>query len=121
MNITIKGTAIELTPAISAYVEKKVGALAKYLDQTKTDSFIARVEVGKTSNHHKSGDIFRAEVHVSGPETDSFAVAESEDLYAAIDIVEAEIAHELLSKKGRRERLLRNGERAIKRILKRFS
>ena len=120
MNITIKGTGIELTDAISAYAEKKIGSLSKYLDQTRIDSFIARIEVGKSTNHHKSGDIFRAEVHIAGPETDSYAVVESEDLYSAIDLVEDELARELISTKGRRVKMMRNGERVIKSILKRF-
>jgi ribosomal subunit interface protein len=120
MNITLKATGIELTDAITEYSDKKVRTLEKYLKQP-TDAYIARVEVGKTTNHHKEGAIFKAEIHLSGNGINIYAVKEAEDLYAAIDLVQGEAARELQSGKGRHIRLMRKGQRAIKEMMKGIS
>ena len=120
MNIQIKATGIQLTPAISDYTNKKISVLGKYIDKAHSAS-LAQVEVGKTSNHHNKGkDLFKAEVRISGAGLDMYAVAEAEDLYSAIDMVENEAAREILKTKGRRVRMMRRGERAIKNMIKGF-
>ena len=116
MNINIKATGIELTEAIRNYVLKKISSVEKYTE--KKEGVIAQVEVGKTTKHHKSGDVFRAEVKMSGAGIDVYAVSEGPDLYAAIDLVEAEVTRELLRLKGRQASLLRRGERMIKDMMR---
>jgi ribosomal subunit interface protein len=117
MNINLKGTGIELTPAITDYAHKKISALEKYLS-AKSSVAVFHVEVGKTTKHHKGGDVFRAEVNVSGGGLNLYAVEEAEDLYAAIDLVEAELARELVHEKGKRAKLLRRGQQKIKDLIK---
>jgi ribosomal subunit interface protein len=117
MNINIKATGIELTSAISDYVYKKISSVQKYLSNKGTTVSV-QVEVGKTTKHHKSGDVFRAEVHMNGGGVDLYAVEEAEDLYTAIDLVEAEISREIVKTKGRHIRLLRQGQRALKYMVK---
>ena len=119
MNINIKATGIALTPAISDYVYKKISSVEKYLSK-KGPTASAQVEVGKTTKHHKSGDVFKAEVRLIGGGLDMYAVEEAEDLYAAIDLVEAEITRGILKTKGRHIQLLRRGQRAIKDLMKDF-
>jgi len=119
MNINIKATGIELTAAIKDYVYKKISSVEKYLSNKK-DIVSVLVEVGKTTKHHKSGDVFRAEVRITGGGIDLYAVEEADDLYAAIDLVEAEVARELVQGKSRRMKLLRRGQRAIKDLVKDF-
>jgi putative sigma-54 modulation protein len=116
MQISIKATGIELTPAISEYVDKKVSMLEKYLEPNP--DIIARVEVGKDTNHHKHGEIFRAEVHIVGAGKDVYAVEHAVDLYAAIDKVKDRAAHELTSGKGRRFALARRGGRKVKDMMR---
>lgn len=118
MNINIKATGIDLTPAIQEYAEKKVRSLEKYL-HGKEDTHIVRVEIGRTTRHHKEGFIFRAEIHITGG-LDVYVEAEAEDLYEAIDIAEAEAARELKSNKGKRFRLLRRGQRTFKEMVRGF-
>ncbi|MDB5194445.1 MAG: Ribosomal subunit interface protein [Parcubacteria group bacterium] len=113
MKINLKATGIELTEAITNYAEKKVNALEKYINKPE-GSYLARVEVARTTRHHKEGFIFKAEIHITGSGFDVYAASEAEDLYAAIDMAEAETAHELQSEKGRHRRLLRKGQRAFK-------
>lgn len=119
MNIDIKATNIELTGDISNYVEKKLSALTKYLGD-KNDSVVFYVELARTTRHHRTGEIYRAEVKISGDGVDSYAAAESIDLHSAIDIVEDDLSKKLSSNKGRRISLARKGGRAIKNIIRGF-
>src|SRR3990167_6985227 len=87
MKINIKATGIELTQAISNYAYKKISSIEKYLDKKSGPDLVAQVEVGRSTRHHKTGNIFRAEVHITGAGLDLYAVSAMEDLYAAIDVV----------------------------------
>jgi putative sigma-54 modulation protein len=115
MKINIKATGIELTPAISDYVQKKVSALHKYIHN---DDAVAQVEVGRTTQHHKTGEVFKAEVHITGAGLDLYAVSEHSDLYAAIDLVKDEITRNAVHEKGKRETLTRRGGQMVKNVLK---
>ncbi len=117
MKINIKATGIELTQAISDYVYKKISSIEKYLDESNTD-IIAQVEVGRSSRHHKTGNIFRAEVHITGMGLDLYAVSELEDLYAAIDVVKDEIVRNVVQSKGKRQTLAKRGAGMMKNIMK---
>lgn len=116
MNINIKATNIELTPAIREYAEKKVQALLKHLEKN-TDTNIY-VEVGKTTKHHKGGDFFKAEIKIMGGGMDHYAVSEKEDLYAAIDLAKDEIIHEIEHAKGKSMKMFRRQQQAMKDILR---
>lgn len=121
MKINIRATGTELTPAISSYVEKKISSVEKYLDKTSASNAIAQVEVGKSTHHHKSGNVFRAEVHITGGGLDLYAVTEMYDLYAAIDTVRDEMVHNMLQSKGKRLTLARKSAETMKNIMKGFS
>lgn len=115
MKINIKATAIELTPAITDYVHNKLSTLEKYI--TNEDA-VAQVEVGKTTEHHKSGEIYKAEVHINGAGLDLYAMTEGHDLYAAIDMVKDEIVRNATELKSKRESLSRRGGRMVKDMMK---
>ncbi|MEK7176015.1 MAG: ribosome-associated translation inhibitor RaiA [Patescibacteria group bacterium] len=117
MKINIKATGIELTPAISSYVNKKISSLAKYLEKN-AGAIVAQVEVGKSTRHHKSGEVFKAEVHLLGAGLDLYAVSEQSDLYAAIDLVKDEVAESLAQLKDKHETLSRKGARIVKNMMK---
>ncbi len=116
MNINIKATGIKLTEAIREYALKKISSLEKYIYQK--DSVIVQIEVGKSSQHHKGGEVFKAEVKIGGGGLDIYAVSEAEDLYSAIDLVQDDVARALVSTRGRHIKLLRQGERAVKYMMK---
>jgi ribosomal subunit interface protein len=116
MNINIKATGIELTDAITEYVYKKIGTVEKLIPAGAA----IQVEVGKTTNHHKHGFIFKSEAHVTGDGMNIYAVKEAEDLYSAIDLLEAELKRELLHIKGKNFKLLRDGQKTIKNMIKGF-
>lgn len=123
LNIKIRTTNFDLTPAIDEYVSKKISILQKFLDEKNKsqNDLLCQVELGKSTNHHKSGDIFRAEINIMLPgQKQIFAVAEESDLYAAIDVVRDEAEREIVSAKEKRATLFRRGGKRIKDLLKRI-
>lgn len=83
MKIQITGKGIELTEAIKAYVDKKIGGLEKFYDKILK----ADVKVGKETDHHLKGQIFIAECKLDVPGVDLFASKNEKNLYKAIDKV----------------------------------
>lgn len=116
MRINIKATGIELTPEVFEYVEKRLVSLGKFF--ASAPHAVMEVEVGKSTQHHRSGAVFRAEVHVSGQGLDAHAASEQEDVRQAIDAVRDEMARKLTHEKGKREALYRRGARAVKEMMR---
>ncbi|HEY4504098.1 MAG TPA: ribosome-associated translation inhibitor RaiA [Candidatus Paceibacterota bacterium] len=116
MNINIKNTNIILTPAIYDYVSRRLEAVKKLLEKDSTAK--CNLELARTTAHHKNGDIFRAEVHITAKDRDLYASAEEQDLYRAIDVVRDEILREIRSYKSKRISLIRRGGAKIKDIIK---
>ncbi|KKU78724.1 MAG: hypothetical protein UY04_C0028G0016 [Parcubacteria group bacterium GW2011_GWA2_47_7] len=112
MRLTIKATNIEHTNAIDTYLSKKMSELERILEP-KEKSEIARLDVGKTSKHHKEGkEVFYAEISFQVKKKSFRAVAKAGDLYEAIDKMKSMIVREVnkhheqlrvLTKKGGRE------------------
>ncbi|MES2216766.1 MAG: ribosome-associated translation inhibitor RaiA [Patescibacteria group bacterium] len=120
MNIKTRTTNFEMTPAIEAYVEKRISSLEKFL-KGASDAVICEVELGKTTNHHKSGEIFKAEINMVRPGGDQlYAVAEKEDLYSAIDVVRDEVERKIVATKEKKETLFRRGASKFKSIIRNF-
>jgi ribosomal subunit interface protein len=93
MNIRTITKNLELTTAISNYINKKVIALEKLLKGFPPDTIID-IEVGKDAKHHK-GEGFRAEMSIKLSDRRLYAAVVDSDLYAAIDKVKDEILGEL--------------------------
>jgi putative sigma-54 modulation protein len=116
MSISIKSTLIELTPALRDYTEKRLTTIKKY---TEGDPLI-EVEIGKTTMHHRHGDVFRAEVTlVTALGRQYRAVSEKTDLYEAIDDVRADIIREIKAGKSKTQTLFRRGSQKLKNLVKR--
>ncbi|MFM2357796.1 MAG: hypothetical protein RJA61_533 [Candidatus Parcubacteria bacterium] len=113
----IKATNIELTDSIREYVQKKIDLLEKYVEPNDS-SAMCDVEVGKTTMHHKTGDVFKAEMnlHIAGKYV--YAVSEKDSLNAALDDVKDEIARSISSHNKKRAGLVRRGGALVKAILK---
>lgn len=116
MNIKIKGTYIELTPAITSYVHDKLTSLSKLLSDV--DGALIQIEVGKDSEHHNKGDIFKAEIRVYVRGKDYHAVITKDDLYAAIDEMKDEIMEKVKSEKDKANSLYKRGARQVKNFIK---
>lgn len=116
MRTNIKATGIELTPALASYVEEKVAMLDKLLGHF--GDVHADVEIGKETNHHKTGNWFFSEINLHCDGKLIRNVAEEADLYAAIDKMKDNVAEEIRSYEKRKNTLLRRGGRAIKKLFK---
>jgi putative sigma-54 modulation protein len=83
MNIKIKATNIVLTDYLLKLVDQKIKKIEKLLPDNP--DLIIEVEIGKTTNHHQKGELFRAEVQVEVPGGKMLrAVSEKEDFSAAL-------------------------------------
>lgn len=119
MKIKIRSKNFDLTPAIDEYVSKKISSLEKFLDVK--GEVLCEVEIGRTTKHHNSGDIFKAEVNIAQPGGKQiYVVAEEVDLYTAIDIVRDEAERAIVSRKNKYKTLFRKGASRIKDLLKRI-
>lgn len=116
MNINIKATGIELTDAIRDYVDKRLEAVVKLLQDDSAS--MVNVEVGKTTQHHRHGDIFKADIHITGSHRDLYVSSERSDLYAAIDEVRDEAIRRITTSKAKRLSLVRRGGKRVKDIVR---
>ena len=116
MKINFQGTNLELTAETLDYCREKLGGLDKFLAGDE-DAFL-EVELGKTTRHHKQGEVFRAEanLHTAARHFRSEAVAE--DFYVAIDEVKDELLTEVKRYRKRQGTLLRRGGRLVKDFLR---
>lgn len=121
MNIKIRSINFEITPAIDDYISKKISSLEKFLER-KDGEVICEVEIGRTTKHHNSGDIFKAEINLTQPGSKQvYAVAEEVDLYTAIDVVRDEAERVIVSKKTKDSTLFRRGAAQVKNLIKRIN
>ncbi len=117
MKIKEKYTNIESTSAISSYLHQKLSHLEKFISQN-TESALCDIELAKTTNHHKNGDIFKAEINLSVSGNQYRVVSEEPDLYAAIDIAKDSMVRELQTNKDKKVSLARRGGAKIKNLIK---
>lgn len=119
LKLNIKGTNLKLESLIYDYIQEKIGGLDKFIE--KIDSVVqAWVEIGISTKHHQSGNIYRAEVQIRLPGRNIFAEAVNKDIYLAIDAVKDELQVELKKYKEKQKSLYRRGSRQVKKLL-RFS
>jgi len=123
MQINIQGKNLELTEAIKGYILKKVNNLEKVLASMEGKEGEAKVqfEVSRTTNHHKSGDVFHADCSVKIGGLQFYAKKDKEDLYAAIDEVTESLFNDINKDKDRRQTLFKRGAMSIKKMLKGLS
>ncbi|MFA6364880.1 MAG: ribosome-associated translation inhibitor RaiA [Candidatus Paceibacterota bacterium] len=96
MKIDIVGNRIELTPALSSFIEKKMSSCANLVKRFDIDgSLIIFFSIGNTTKHHKHGEVFIAEAMVHLPGKSIKVECTNTDVYAAIDEVKDGLKIEL--------------------------
>ncbi len=98
--VEIKGTYMDLTPAIKARVDKALQKSARLLEGVEPAD--VRVDVGKTSKHHNKGAIFRAEFNLTLPGKMIRAEETREDLYEAIDTASKDLLRQIKKYKDKK-------------------
>jgi len=108
MNIIIKTKNIGITPSLREFVEKKIGSLEKYFDFFRTEdnpslvsTIDANIEVGKTTLHHRKGNIFRAEVLITFHRNTLRAAESADDLEKAVVAVRDDLQRQIADFKER--------------------
>ena len=117
MIVNIKATGTTLTASLRSYIEKKLAPIGK-LVKGDEDSAVVQVEIGRSTKHHKKGDVYYAEINVRLGKTKLRAEKNEEDIYAAIDGAKDEILRELKSYKSKTEAKQKAGGRKVKGMLK---
>ncbi len=130
MKISIKATNITLTPAISDFIEKKVGPLEKFIKvlynaqgfsspsgkaKTRVEAWI---EVGKETFHHRKGFVFRAEGQIRFNGKSVRVESTSKDLRVAINEMKEIMKRELKKEQQRIITKKKRKSRAAKREIK---
>ena len=117
MRINEKATNMQITSDIKDYLYKKLASVEKFLNSAD-ESILCEVELGKISNHHKNGDVFRTEINLHIAGKNLRAESEMEDIFSSIDIAKDEIIRELQSNKDKRVSLLRRSGAKVKNLIK---
>ena len=113
MEIKIKATGYEMTPETSQYLAERITALERLIDPGD-ETALCEVEVGKTTEHHRQGNIWVAEFQIVRGGERLRAVAEAESLNAAIDGAKDEMLRQLRHSKGKSESLARRAGKSFK-------
>lgn len=101
MNIlSVKGTNMELTPAIKAYLEDKLAAIDAIVGDFEPVADVD-IDVGKESLHHNKGPYYYAEFTMHVPNEVLRARETAEDLYEAIDIARDQLRRQIVDFKGK--------------------
>jgi putative sigma-54 modulation protein len=117
MKINEKGVNMQITADIKDYLYKKLAHLDKFIDPADS-SVLCEVELGKTTNHHNKGDVYKTKInlHIAGKNLQ--AVSEMDDIFASIDIAKDEMAREIQSNKDKKVSMMKRGGAKIKNIIK---
>ncbi len=123
MQINLQGKNITLTPAIHDYVSKRITNLEKLLSniEKKQGKIMVNFEVGKSTHHHKSGDIFHANCLIKLDGKEFYSSTDKEDLYEAIDTIKDNLFYEISKNKDREQTLFKRGAASVKKMMKGLS
>lgn len=115
MPIKIKGTRLKVSEELHAYALKRLGAVERMIKDGKV---VFDVELAKSTNHHKKGEVYYAEANLEVDGTFYRATEEATTIEAAIDAVKDELLREMRKEKTRRTSKARQEEGRAKREIK---
>lgn len=101
MNFNIRGENIEVTPAIREYVEKKIGKLERYFNNTPDAHVSVNLKV-------RSNNTSKVEVTIPMSNLVLRAEEENADMYAAIDLINDKLERQIRKHKTKVNRKLRS-------------
>lgn len=96
MQLHIKAKNLDLTPALKEYAEEKMNSLAVHVARWDEGGELqAWMEVARTTNHHKKGEVFAATIDLGLPGKTLRASETEKDARAAIDRVKDTLQREI--------------------------
>lgn len=111
---------IRLTPALRTFVEQKAEKLMR-LTKTLGNDVLIRIELGRTTEHHRKGKIFRAEINCDIPGIRVGvlrAEVEHWDLRTAFEQAVEELVRQIEKFRGRLSAKYKKGAREFKRRIR---
>lgn len=119
INFQIKTKNLDLTPDITNQIHSKLEVIEKFLSPSDNQKVLAEVDIGLRSQHHKKGNVYRAEVNVSCDGKIYRAVTKAISIESALDELKDEIGRVIRRKREKNKDIRRAGARLIKKILRR--
>ncbi|KKR09676.1 MAG: hypothetical protein UT37_C0013G0013 [Parcubacteria group bacterium GW2011_GWA2_39_18] len=116
MQLNIKGTNLEVTQSVHEYVNKKVEDLAHFFSDNLENAKIF-VEIGRTTQHHNKGDVFRAEITIKVGGEPIRAEATAGEWHAAFDLAKEEMSLKVVKFKNKKDTLYKKGVRVLKNLI----
>lgn len=96
MQLHIKAKNLELTPALKQYAEERMDSLAAHVARWDEGRELqAWMEIARTTNHHKKGEVFAATIDLGLPGKPLRASETEADPRAAIDRVKDTLQREI--------------------------
>jgi ribosomal subunit interface protein len=120
MAVIITRGTIRLTPALDALVKRQAAKIELFTKRFGS-GVIIRIELSRSTRHHKKGSIFRSEINcnVPGVRIGTFrAEAVNEDLRAAFTETSGEMIRQLEKFRGRISARYKKGARELKRRMR---
>lgn len=120
MRVTIRQKNLEITPALSIYIETKLlQPLHRLLKSNLGKELpILELEFGRATRHHRKGKIYHAEANLSLNGKFLRAEVDGEDIRATCDLLEEELERQILTYKTRMQALYKRGARRAKKDLR---
>ena len=113
----IKDEELVVAPEIIAKTEVKLLTLKKHLKKNETQAQVY-VELGKVTESHQSGNIWRAQINLDSNGKRFHADTSGEHLQVAIDDAIKEIEVSLRKAKQKNESMFKRGGSALKRFMR---
>ena len=114
MRLSLKGTNIQVLESTAEYVDRKLVKTVERFMSGGDAAVSLKIEVERTTRHHRKGKIFRAEANLSFGKKVLYAEAFGETLNEAIDLLEEELEREIKKFKERKRALMLKGARRLK-------
>ncbi len=121
MQLHFKATNYEITPEVRDFATKKLSALSKFAGKEDQEEVQVYVELGKETEAHAHGRIWRAEINLDKDGERFRAQSTRESLEDAIDATIKDMSQSLRAHKSRKESFSKRGGRMLKSMLRGFS
>ena len=117
MQLQLKSTNFTVTEQVKSYVQEKIDPLEELLRARKVN-FSGWIELARTSKHHQSGEIYRAEIQLRIPGESLRAEGKSENIFAAIQEAKERAEREI---KQHKQKIIAKDRKARRRLKDIFS
>ena len=112
MKITIRAKNFKLILSLEEYINRKINYLERFFLNPLEADF--RVEIEKTTQHHRKGKVFQTSAQIKLPGKIIRAESVSQDLRLAIDEVKEELQQELKKYKEKMLAKRKRNQRNVK-------